>query len=70
MPVLEIYDPPMCCATGVCGVEVDPRLTQLVSDLNFLKGAGIEVRRFNLKDHVQAFAQNPKVIAEMGALPA
>lgn len=29
MAVLEVHDPPMCCSTGVCGPDVDPKLAQL-----------------------------------------
>ncbi|MFN8608024.1 MAG: arsenite efflux transporter metallochaperone ArsD [Vulcanimicrobiota bacterium] len=67
MPTLQVFDPPMCCSTGVCGVNVDPQLTQLVADLNFLKQNGVAVERFNLKDNVKAFTDHPQVIAEMGA---
>lgn len=67
MPTLQVFDPPMCCSTGVCGVNVDPNLTQLVADLKFLKEQGVEVTRFNLKDHVKAFTENAIVMAEMGA---
>ena len=28
MKKLEVFDPAMCCSTGVCGVEVDPVLAQ------------------------------------------
>lgn len=66
MATLQVFDPPMCCSTGVCGVNVDPQLTQLVADLNFLKQNGITVERFNLKDHLQAFTAHPQVMAEMG----
>ncbi|MFN8000751.1 MAG: arsenic metallochaperone ArsD family protein [Acidobacteriota bacterium] len=27
---LEIFDPPMCCATGVCGTDVDPSCRSLL----------------------------------------
>jgi hypothetical protein len=67
MSTLKVFDPPMCCSTGVCGVNVDPQLTQLVADLNFLKQQGVAVERFNLKDHIKAFTENPQVLAEMGA---
>jgi hypothetical protein len=50
----------------VCGVNVDPRLTQLVSDLSFLKEQGIAVERYNLKDHVKTFTEHPQVLSEMG----
>jgi len=67
MSLLQVFDPPMCCSTGVCGVDVDTRLTQLVADLNFLKEQGVTVKRFNLRDDVKAFTEHPQVIAEMGA---
>jgi len=57
----------MCCSTGVCGVDLDTRLTQLVADLNFLKEQGVTVQRFNLRDDVKTFSEHPEVISEMGA---
>lgn len=66
MPTLKVFDPPMCCSTGVCGVNVDPRLTQLVSDLSYLKKQGVSVERYNLKDNVKTFTENPQVLTEMG----
>lgn len=67
MSILQVFDPPMCCSTGVCGVDVDTRLTQLVADLNFLKEQGVSVKRFNLRDDVQVFTEHADVLAEMGA---
>lgn len=67
MATLKVFDPPMCCSTGVCGVDVDTRLTQLVADLNYLKEQGVKVERFNLRDDVKVFTQHPDVIAAMGA---
>ena len=67
MATLKVFDPPMCCSTGVCGVDVDTRLTQLVADLNYLKEQGVKVERFNLRDDVQVFTNHPDFIAEMGA---
>ena len=48
MPTLTVYEPPMCCSTGVCGPEVDPKLAQFAGDLGWLKQQGIEVERVNL----------------------
>ena len=36
MKKLEIFDPAMCCSTGVCGVEVDPVLAQFAADLEWV----------------------------------
>jgi hypothetical protein len=29
---LDVFDPAMCCSTGVCGPEVDPQLVQFAAD--------------------------------------
>ena len=36
MSKLEVFDPAMCCSTGVCGVDVDPVLVQFAADLQWL----------------------------------
>jgi hypothetical protein len=61
MKNITIYDPPMCCSTGVCGTEVDPKLIQFASDLAWLKQQGVGVERFNLAQQPAAFAANPQV---------
>lgn len=48
---------------GVCGPEVDPRLAQFASDLDWLTGHGVDVRRINLAQEPSAFAENPEVKA-------
>lgn len=58
---IEVYDPAMCCSTGVCGSEVDPRLVQFASDLAWLAEQGVSVARFNLAQQPAAFAANPVV---------
>ncbi len=61
MKKLEIYDPPMCCSTGVCGPEVEPRLVQFAADLDWVKGQGVEGARFNLSQEPDAFVSNESV---------
>lgn len=63
MTTMTIYDPPLCCSTGVCGVEIDSELAQFAGDLNWLKTQGVEVTRFNL-------AQEPGQFVENGAVKA
>ena len=65
MPKLQVFDPPMCCSTGVCGPSVDPELARFASDLEHLKAAGVEVDRFNLGQDPGAFVANPIVAAEL-----
>ena len=67
MKKLEVFDPAMCCSTGVCGVEVDPVLAQFAADLKWVGEQGVEVSRHNLGQEPQAFATNPAVIKEMEA---
>lgn len=58
---LKIYDPALCCSSGVCGPSVDPALVQLSSDLEALKAKGVEVERYNLGQQAADFAMNPLV---------
>lgn len=58
---LQVFDPPMCCATGVCGPDVDPKLVQLAADLDWLKSQGVIVQRHNLTQNPAAFVENMAV---------
>lgn len=61
MKSIQIYDPAMCCSTGVCGPDVDPELAAVAGFLHRLKELGIRVERYNLAQQPIAFAQNPCV---------
>jgi AhpD family alkylhydroperoxidase len=61
MKILKIYDPPMCCSTGVCGPEVDPALVRFAADLKWLESQGVAVERFNLAQSPKAFAEDDLV---------
>ena len=61
MKNLEIFDPAMCCSSGVCGPAVDPELARFSGDLAWLQAQGAGVRRYNLAQEPAAFAQNPVV---------
>jgi hypothetical protein len=63
MTTFHVFDRPMCCATGVCGPEVDPQLVQFAADLEWLKRHGIEVVRHNLAQHPGEFAATADVLA-------
>ncbi|MBF0326706.1 MAG: arsenite efflux transporter metallochaperone ArsD [Alphaproteobacteria bacterium] len=65
MKKLEVYDPAMCCSTGVCGPEVDPALVTFAADLKWLAEQGVSVTRYNLGQEPQAFVANPEVVREM-----
>ena len=61
MKTVQVYDKPMCCSTGVCGPEVDPVLPQFAADLDWLKGQGHNVERYNLAQQPQAFIENKAI---------
>jgi len=61
MSSLDVYDPAMCCATGVCGPQVEPHLAQFEADLRWLGGQGATVTRRNLGQEPGAFAANDLV---------
>ena len=58
---LEVFDPAMCCSTGVCGSEVDPELVRFAGDLEWLKRQGVEVVRYNLAQSPAEFANTTLV---------
>ncbi len=59
--MLQVFDPPLCCPTGVCGPSVDPSLVRFAADLAWVKGEGITVERFNLAQQPLVFAEDPQV---------
>lgn len=61
MKKMVIYDPAMCCPTGVCGPSVDKNLLRVAILLNRLEKRGIKVERHNLSDNPQAFVDNKAV---------
>ena len=61
MTVLEVFDPAMCCSTGVCGPAPDPVLPAFAADLDWVGEHGVEVRRFNLSQEPGEFVQRPVV---------
>jgi hypothetical protein len=72
---VAVFDPAMCCSTGVCGPGVDPALLALARDLRWLTARGVNVQRFGLSQEPQAFVDHPRVTGLMqafgdAALPA
>ena len=61
MKKMIIFEPAMCCPTGVCGPSVDPELLRISTVINNLKNKGILVERYNLTSNTQMFIEN-KVI--------
>ncbi len=64
MKKMIIFDPAMCCPTGVCGPSVDKDLLRVATLINNLKNKGIIIERHNLTNNPQIFVDN-KVINKM-----
>ena len=58
---IQVFDPAMCCSTGVCGPEVDIKLVQFAADLDWLKAQDVIVQRHNLSQNPAAFVENEAV---------
>ncbi len=58
MTAITVYDPAMCCSTGICGAEVDQNLVNFAADLDWLDTNGISVTRINLSQEPAEFAAN------------
>ena len=74
MTKVEIFDPAMCCSSGVCGPGVDPELTRVASAVYSLERKKFDITRYNLGNNPGAFVDNEvvnKVLLEKGpdALP-
>ena len=63
MKTIQVYDPPMCCSTGICGTEIDPDLVNFAAMLLKLSKQSVRIERYNLSQQSIAFAQNPAVKA-------
>jgi arsenite-transporting ATPase len=61
MPVVRVYEPALCCNTGVCGEDVDQALVTFTADLTALAEHGADVARHNLANDPMAFATDETV---------
>ncbi len=61
MSEIKVYDPPMCCSTGVCGPDADDELAQFAAALEWAKRNGASVERFNLGQQPGVFARDAAV---------
>ncbi|MEO8359154.1 MAG: arsenite efflux transporter metallochaperone ArsD [Vicinamibacteria bacterium] len=58
---IRVFDPAMCCSTGVCGPSVDPDLARFAADVDWLQKQGVVIERFNLSSQPKAFAETQAV---------
>ena len=55
---IQIFDPALCCSSGVCGTDVDQALVSFAADVAWATGQGAHIQRFNLSQQPLEFAQN------------
>jgi hypothetical protein len=61
MKKMIIFEPAMCCSTGICGPSVEPELLRISTVISNLKNNGIIVERANLTSNPQAFVDNKEI---------
>jgi arsenite-transporting ATPase len=61
MTTIRVFEPALCCNTGVCGDDLDQNLVDFTADLNALQGQGIDIARHNLANDPMAFANDETV---------
>lgn len=61
MSTVEIFEPALCCNTGICGPDLDQTLVEFSADLDWINGRGGSVTRHNLAGDPMAFATNDTV---------
>ena len=56
--ILEIFEPSLCCETGVCGPEPDKALIDLQNTIQILKKVRVETKRYAINQAPLVFVQN------------
>jgi len=58
MSEVRVYEPALCCRTGVCGPELDQALVTFTADVAHVSGSGGSVARHNLASDPEAFIES------------
>lgn len=61
MKKVQVFDPALCCSSGVCGTDVDQKLVDFSADVDWVRQNGAQIERFNLAQQPMAFAENTVV---------
>jgi hypothetical protein len=65
MKGMDVFDPALCCTSGVCGTDVDQALVDFSADVAWAKAQGAQIARFNLAQQPMEFAKRPVVAAAL-----
>lgn len=71
---IELFDPPMCCPTGLCGPTLDQTLLDVSDMILALQAEGWAVDRYQMTSHPYKFMNSPEIMRlvreqQMAALP-
>ena len=61
MTLIQVFDPALCCSSGICGVDADQALINFAADAEWASQRGARIERFNLAQEPTAFADNTTV---------
>ena len=64
---IRVFEPALCCNTGVCGEDVDQALVNFSADLDYVKQQGVDITRHNLANDPTAFVESPAVMSFLQA---
>ena len=67
--IINIYEPPMCCSTGLCGPSPDTKLMDLQDVIKRLEKEfpEVQINRYSMNFNPKDFMQNPAVFAKVKA---
>jgi hypothetical protein len=71
---VELFDPPMCCPSGLCGPSLDQTLLDVNEMIMTLQRENLRVERYQMTSNPNAFLSNTEVMKlvrekQMEALP-
>ena len=61
MTIVQVFEPALCCSSGLCGVDVDPQLVSFSADAEWARLNGVRLERYNLAQQPMAFAESAVV---------
>lgn len=61
MTKIDIFDPAMCCSSGICGENVDQEVVDAAAAVSAARKEGVDVARHNLASAPSDFASTPVV---------
>lgn len=61
---IEIFEPGMCCPTGLCGPGINPEIMRISTVVNTLEKNNVGIKRYNLTSNTNEFISN-KIINDI-----